>query len=138
MQLIQEITFSYAKVQLFESKLVRIEVFGDNAIGLKEAKEMNDALGTLAKGREMLVVMLADELAQFDKAAMDFSASDEGLMYTIGDAMVVKSTAQRITANLYLRLSRPKKPSKIFNSEKDALKWLFSLESSFVPAWLNF
>lgn len=134
MQLIQEITFGYAKVQLFESKLVRIEVFGDKAIGRKEAKELNDALGTLAKGKEMLVMMLADELAQIDKEAMAFSASDEGLMYTIGDAMVVKSTTQRITANLYLRLSRPKKPSKIFNSEKDALKWLFSLEKSFVPA----
>lgn len=134
MRLIQEITFGYAKVQLFESKLVRIEVFGDKAIGRKEAKELNDALGTLAKGKEMLVMMLADELAQIDKEAMAFSASDEGLMYTIGDAMVVKSTAQRITANLYLRISRPKKPSKIFNTEKDALKWLFSLEKRFVPA----
>lgn len=134
MRLIQEITFGYAKVQLFEPKLVRIEVFGDSAIGRREAKELNDALGTLAKGKEMLVMMLADELAQFDKEAMAFSASDEGLMYTIGDAMVVKSTTQRITANLYLRISRPKKPSKIFNTEKDAIKWLFSLEKSFVPA----
>lgn len=134
MRLIQEITFGYAKVQLFESKLVRIEVFGDKAIGRKEAKELNDALGTLAKGKEMLVMMLADELAQIDKEAMAFSASDEGLMYTIGDAMVVKSTTQRITANLYLKISRPKKPSKIFNTEKDALKWLLSLEKRFVPA----
>lgn len=138
MRLIQEITFGYAKVQLFESKLVRIEVFGDKAIGRKEAKELNDALGTLAKGKEMLVMMLADELAQIDKEAMAFSASDEGLMYTIGDAMVVKSTTQRITANLYLKISRPKKPSKIFNTEKDALKWLLSLEKEVCSGLIHF
>lgn len=134
MRLIQEITFTYARVQLFEAKLVRIEVFGNRLIGKREAKEMNDALGILSKGKEMLVMMLADEIAQFNKEAMDFSAGDEGLLYTIGDALVVKSTAQRITANLYLKLNKPRKPSRIFNSENEAIKWLFSLERSFVPA----
>ena len=134
MQLIQEIKFSHSKVQLFEPKLVRIEILASTPIGKKEAKEMNDALGVLSKGKEILVLMLAEEMAQFDKEAMNFSASDEGMLYTIGDALVVKSTAQRIAANLYLQLSKPKKPSKVFNSEKDAVKWLFSLESNFVPA----
>lgn len=134
MQLLQEIKFRHSKVQLLDSKLVRIEIFGDTPIGRKEAKEMNDAIGVLSKGKEVLVLMLADEMTQFDKEAMDFSASDEGLLYTVADAMVVKSTAQRITANLYLRISRPRKPSRIFNSEKDAVKWLFALENNFVPA----
>jgi len=134
MQLIQEITFSHSKLQLFDAKLVRIELFGHTLIGKKEAKEINDAIGVLSKGKEILVVMLADEIAQFDKEAMDFSASEEGLRYTIGDAMVVKSTTQRITANLYLKISKPRKPSKIFNSEKDALEWLFSLERNLIPA----
>ena len=134
MKLTQEIVFGYAKVQLLESKLVRIEVFGNLIIDIKRIKELNDAIGVLSKGKEILVVMLADEMAQFNKEAMDFSASDEGLLYTIADALVVKSTAQRITANLYLKISKPRKPSRIFNSEKDAVKWLFSLEKNFIPA----
>ena len=134
MQLIQEIVFSHSKVQLVDPKMVRIEIYGKTPIGKREAKEMNDAIGLLSKGREVLVLMLADEMTQFDKEAMDFSASDEGLLYTVADAMVVKSTAQRITANLYLRISRPRKPSRIFNSERDAVKWLFAMENNFVPA----
>ncbi|WP_317898530.1 DUF7793 family protein [Aurantibacillus circumpalustris] len=117
-----------------DSKLVRIEIFGGAPIGEKEAKEMNNAVGVLSKGKEILVLMLADEIAQFSKEAMAFSAGDEGLMYTIADAMVVKSTAQRITANFYLKISKPKKPSKIFNSEKDAIKWLRAVESNLIPA----
>jgi len=134
MQLIQEIVFSHSKVQLPNSKLVRIEISGNIPISGKEAKEMVDAIGILSKGKEVLVLMLADEMAQFDKVAMDFSASGEGLIYTIAEAMVVKSMAQRITANLYLRLSKPKKPSRIFNSEKEAVKWLFAIENNLVPA----
>jgi hypothetical protein len=134
MQLIQEITFSYAKVQLFDLKLVRLEIFGDTTIGEKEAREMNDAIGVLSRGKEILVLMLADEITQFNDDAVNFSASHEGQLYTLGDAMVVKSMAQRIKANLYLTINKPKKPGKIFNSEKDAVKWLFSLEENVIPA----
>ncbi|MBL7932336.1 MAG: hypothetical protein JNL60_10560 [Bacteroidia bacterium] len=133
MQLIQEIVFNYAKVQLFEGGLIRIEMTSSEKIGLKESKEMNRAVGVLSKGKEALILMLADELASFDKEAMEFSASDEGLKYSIAEAMVVKSITQRLTANLYLRIVKPKKPSKIFNSEKEALKWLYALQSNIVP-----
>lgn len=133
MQLIQEIVFNYAKVQLFEGGLIRIEMTSSEKIGVKESKEMNRAVGVLSKGKEALILMLADELASFDKEAMEFSASDEGLKYSIAEAMVVKSITQRLTANLYLRIVKPKKPSKIFNSEKEALKWLYALQSNIVP-----
>jgi hypothetical protein len=134
MELIQEIKFRYAKVQLFDSKLIRLEIFGKITIGKEEAKEMNDAIGILSKGKESLILMVADEITTFNKEALEFSASDEGLRYTIGDALVVKSLSQRVTANFYLKINKPKKPSKIFNSEKDAVSWLFALENSFVPA----
>lgn len=134
MQLVQQIIFSHSKLQLLDSKLVRIEIFGNTPIGLKEAKEMNEALGVLSKGKELLLLMVVDEVDQFSKEAMDFSASRQGLLFSTAEAMVVKSTAQRITANLYLKLVKPKKPSKIFNDEKDAVSWLFALEQNLVPA----
>jgi hypothetical protein len=134
MQILQEITFSYAKVQLIDTKLVRLEIFGKNAIGLEQAKEMNDAIGQLSKGKEIYVLILAAEITTFDKEALDFSASDEGLRYTIADALVVKSLTQKLTANFYLKINRPKKPSKIFNSEADAIKWLYALDHNTVPA----
>lgn len=134
MQLIQEIVFNYARVQLYSTGLIRIEMMGNEKIGLKESKEMNRAVGVLSKGKEALILMLADELASFDKEALNFSASDEGLQYSIAEAMVVKSITQRLTANLYLKIVRPKKPSKIFNSEKEAMKWLYALQSNAIPA----
>ena len=49
MQILQEITCSYAKVQLIDAKLVRLEIFGKNAIGLQQAEKMNAAIGDCLK-----------------------------------------------------------------------------------------
>ncbi len=126
MKLLKEINLDYAKIQLFEFNVVRIEVFGNIIIARKEAKAVNDAIGMLSEGKECLVLMVADEVTQFDKSASEFSASEEGLLYTIADAFVVKSLAQKILASFYLKFNKPPKPSKIFTNEKAALEWLLS------------
>ena len=127
MKLLDEIKLDYAKVQLFDAKLVRIEIFSNNIIALDESKKINDAIGTLSKGTECFVLMVADEFTQFDRSAADFSASEEGLRYTIADALVVKSLSHKILANFYLKFNKPAKPTKIFTNEPEAVKWLFSL-----------
>lgn len=135
MTLLQEITLRYAKVQLFDSKLIRIEVFGNRIIGKDEARELSSAIAVLSKDQDSLVMIVANEVTQFTKDAIEFSISEDGLRFVIGDALVVKSLTQRITANIYLKLNKPKKPSKIFNTEKEATKWLLSLEEELVPVW---
>ena len=135
MKLIQEIVLSYAKVQLFDNKLIRLEALGNVQINLAMAREMNNSIGVLTKGKPALVLLVGNALTQVDQEAMDLSSSEEGLQFTIGDAMVVKSIKERVLANFYLKFNRPKKPTKIFNSEEEAIKWLFSLEHKMVPAW---
>lgn len=135
MVLLQEITLKYARVQLFDTRIIRVEILGNSFIGLEEAKEINHAVGVVSKGRESLVMIVANEMAQFTREAIDFSASDEGFRFSVADAVVIKSLTQRITANIYLKLNKPKKPSRIFNSEKEASRWLLALEEELVPVW---
>ena len=125
----QEIKLDFAKIEATDNGIVRLEIFGDTLIGYDEAKIMNDAIGILSAGKETLVLIMADVLTQFKREAMDFSSSDEGLRYTIADALVVKSQAQRITANFYLAINTPKKPSRIFNSEAEATEWLLGIRA---------
>ena len=126
MEVVQEIHLGFANVRLVSGGIVRLEIFGDIVIGYREAREINDAIGIISGGKECLVLIMADEITQFNNESMDFSASDEGLRYTIADALVVKSLAQRITANFYLAVNAPRKPSRIFNSERHAIEWLQS------------
>src|SRR5690349_12236608 len=110
MQLLQEIVFSYARVQLYSGKIIRLELFGNVTIGRAEAEEMTQAIGLLSKGKESLVLILAEEITNFSREALDYSSSEAGLRYTIGDALVVKSLTQRLTANFYLKINKPLKP----------------------------
>ena len=126
MKLLEEIVFSYARVQRYEPGLIRIEILSDAFIGQAEALELNRAIGILTNRRQSLVVIVADELSRFKKTALEYALNEQGLCYATGAAMVLRSVAQRITANFYLLMNEPVKPCRIFNCEKEALSWLFT------------
>ena len=128
MKILQEINIDYCCLQLFENNLVRIDIKGNYNIGAIESEEITKQLGILSKGKKMLVLMIADEITQFDQGAREYSASEAGSKYTLADALVVKNLAQRILANFYVTVNKPKIPSKTFNSEEEAKNWLFSLK----------
>ena len=44
--------------------------------------------------------------------------------YILAQAMLVDSAFARVAANLYIRVANPKHPTRMFNSEVDALRWL--------------
>jgi len=128
LKLLQEINIEYCHLQLFENDLVRIEIKGNFNIGATESEKITDILGSLANGKKMRVLMVADEITQFDKSAREYSAGEAGSRYTLGDALVVKNLAQKIMANFYVSVNKPKVPSKTFNNEEAARDWLLSLK----------
>jgi hypothetical protein len=44
------------------------------------------------------------------------------------EAVVVNSTTLKFLGNLYMKVKKPKIPTKVFEREKDALLWLGSYE----------
>ena len=125
--MVKEIVLEYAKIQLFTPTLVKVENCGNVIIAYKETKAIGDAIGLLSDYKEILLLIVADELAQFDRSANEYSASKEGTQYSIAEAIVIKNLAQKILANFYLSFNKPLKPTKLFTNEKDALDWLFSV-----------
>lgn len=126
MKPLKELSLDFAKIRFYVPDMVHVEVIGDYLITEKEVRVINDVLGDLNEGREMLTLISAEEVTQFDDSARVFSASAEGTMYTKAEAIVVKSLSQRLIANFYVKVNKPLKPSKVFNSEKEAIKWLES------------
>ncbi|MCE3260163.1 MAG: hypothetical protein K0S12_1804 [Bacteroidetes bacterium] len=125
MKLIREITFDYARVQLMNPKLIRIEITSEDIVITRdETKDMNDAIGVLSEGKEIPVMILATENAQFDSGSREFSASEEGFRFTKKEALIIRSLGQRILADFYLKINKPKKPCRTFNTEEDAIEWL--------------
>ncbi|MES2568319.1 MAG: hypothetical protein V4565_15705 [Bacteroidota bacterium] len=124
---VKEIELEYARVQLLDNKIVRVEMFDEVIIGLKECRGINHAIGELSGGKEAAVLMVPGYHTHFLPESRDFSASPEGQMYTLGDALVVLNLGQRILMQFYLKFNKPPKPSKAFDSEDHGMEWLLSL-----------
>ena len=60
------------------------------------------------------------------KPEMRACAADEtGNSNTYSDAILIRSLPQKIIADFYLKINKPKKPTKIFYSLEKALEWTF-------------
>lgn len=126
LNIVKEIAFDFGVAQLLDNYIVRIEVVSNVIIDYKECELLNNAIGELNNNSKSLVLMLADDTSQSTAEARAFSASDEGRRFTIADAMVTRNLAQRLIATLYIKINKPQIPSKIFNSEDEAIKWLLA------------
>ena len=128
MEVKNTIDLGHSVVELISADIVRIEIREKDVITGVEAAQMNAAIGVLSGGKEVNVLILGDDAAQFDRSARDYSASPEGNIFTKADALVVKNLAQRIMANFYIKINKPVKPSRVFNSEEEAKEWFKKLK----------
>lgn len=64
-----------------------------------------------------------DHFADVDPEIREWASDDSGNLYTISDAIVIESFAQKILTDFYVRVNRPVKPTKIFYSLEKAVAW---------------
>lgn len=128
MNIIKQIDFNFGLVQLLDNTIIRIEMFDNVTIGVDECRLLNNAIGQLSDSKESLVLMVSSTGTHFTLESRTFSASEEGLKYTIADAMVVTNLAQKLLVSFYLKINKPPKPSKAFSTENEAIDWLLNLK----------
>lgn len=59
-----------------------------------------------------------------DPEVRNWASSPNGNLFTTADALVISSLAHKLLANFYLKYNKPVKPTRIFNQQEKALKWL--------------
>ncbi len=126
----KKIIFEYAEVDLLSSGIVKIKMLANSIIDLEESVQINIAEGELLGGEpdSGLILMVADSTTQFTSEAREFSASKEGLRFSMAEALVVKNLAQKLIVSFYLKFNKPSKPSRAFNTEEEAIEWLLSFK----------
>ncbi len=91
---------------------------------LEDAKIMVDTFKKLKGKDKALVLVIYEEDNMFSKEARDYVASDEVSQFVKADALIIKGLALRIIGNGYLKINKPNRPTRLFNSADDALDWL--------------
>ena len=70
------------------------------------------------------VLVLCKEFTNTNFELMSSLSKNQNNPYSKADAFVIYSLSQKILANFYLRINKPERPTKFFNSKEEALVWL--------------
>lgn len=120
----KKIDLGHSVVYLRDDGIIQVNFGALTELDVKEAKQIVAATGKLTKGKKALILNVAGKLTTATKDARDYAATEEGSIYTIADAYVIRSLAQKLIANFYINFHKPLVPTRVFTTESEAVDWL--------------
>ncbi len=90
----------------------------------KDIWESRDISIGYKPGIKLYVIMEGEEDTQVSPDARRAAASEENSKYTAALALCSPSVYQAIAGNLFLKINKPKVPTRFFDSRDKALAWL--------------
>lgn len=101
---------------------VRISPEKDESVVL--AKQMVEKMGVMVNYKAVPLLARHEEFALPGKENRDYWAKKESCPYSKADAFMINSTAMKIISNIYLKINKPERPTKMFTDEREAIQWL--------------
>lgn len=119
----QVITKTHEITWTEEEGILRVRVIDGANLELKDVKEYYAFTDRITGGRKVLVIV---------DGTTDFTITEEARQYSamqaektrIATALITRSKAMRMLANLYIQFNKPQSPTRMFTDEETALKWL--------------
>jgi hypothetical protein len=108
----------------FENDILYISFKKDVIVELDHINEIIDIRKEIQQGEKTLTIVNSGKLWRVEKEARKKAASDEMIQHNIALALIAKSLPLRIISNFYINVDKPNVPTKMFNSEKEAIAWL--------------
>lgn len=94
---------------------------------IDDGRNIVNVIKKIKNSGKCLVMVTYAEDNTFTKETREYIASHEVSESIKADAMVIKGLALRIILNGYLKINKPKRPTRLFNSKQEALSWLKQL-----------
>ena len=99
---------------------------------VKQVKENHVWIEKFAEGKKALVLTVAGISTHVKPAARNYVGKGPHKHFVAAEAFLFNSFAQRILANLYIAVNKPKVPANFFSfkEKKEAEKWLREQEDA--------
>lgn len=104
--------------------IVQLNTSDEAWFTVKEAREFVAALKFITEGSPHLILKIPGLRASVDKGARAYMATTEALQYSTAEAVLIRNIVQRMIGNLYLRIDKPVKPVRLFDSTEESIAWL--------------
>jgi hypothetical protein len=113
-------------VSLRSDGIMQVDIKPEVEITVEEIKAGVEVIRELGGGEQFPILFLAGEYSLPSDQARSFLAKSTSKIYALAEAYVINSFPQKIVGNFYLKVNKPKRPTKIFTNEEDAVEWLKS------------
>ena len=126
-KIIEQRELTHTKIMLRDDGIIQF-LYGDHArYTMKEAIELEEAVVEMTNNRPHKSLRIAGMFSTIDVEVMKYLSHGRGTLFTLADAFVIHSFAQKILANFYLRINKPMLPTRFFTRMEEAESWLKSL-----------
>lgn len=125
---IRQISCRIAKVyKRKEDGIVIVDIANEAVVEIDDYKEIVDAIRMIGENRKQLVFVKMHPKVLPSVDARNYINNPDSSRYTLAQAFLVSSLAQRIIGNFVINVQRPILPTRLFNTEQEAIGWLRSL-----------
>jgi hypothetical protein len=121
------IDLGYATITLRPDGIIETVTTDNCQYDVKKTQKSFDIIRKLANEKKVCLLHILGQYTDSTKEAREYLASAPHQDFVKAEAFVLKSLAQRLVANVFVKINKPKVPVRFFNSSKDAEKWLKSL-----------
>ena len=121
--LTKKISHTAFDLSLHELGFYQIIVPANTSSAIKDFQDLILAEKELG-GIKTPTLVIAHESAMVESDVFKNISNNVSNPYSTADAFVIKSIAQRILSNFYLKVSRPERPTRFFNDKEEAITWL--------------
>lgn len=117
-----------AVVTFREDDILHIH-YTSESLNLNHAKDLISKIKEKSPWQLAPVLVSADPFSEHDNDAQKYLAGEDVMERSSAIAVITPNMAQRIAVNFFIRFKKPSKPTRFFNTEKEALTWLAGYES---------
>lgn len=128
-----EIDLVHTKLIMRKDGIVQI-VCSDHEYTLEDIENTTKKHGELTKGGKCLLLVVTSHFTNVESKGREFMASHFASQYSIAEAFVIHSLGQKILANFYLKINKPKVPTKVFTNVFLAEEWLKEINESYLSS----
>ncbi len=130
MVIIKEVLIEkFLRAVLFENGIVEV-VWDTSIVTLEPAhlSKMRQVLFEFGAGKKMPLFFTAHDFLEVSAEGRKDAASEEGVKYTLANAVLIDSPAKRIAMNFFMNFNKPNAPTKGFSTREEAFVWLENLK----------
>lgn len=126
---IHKIELSHSTVELRNDGIVEVFFKEKVVIDLNVAHDITAVYDQLLENKKYPLLHIVGNYVQATEEARVYGASAKGLKYSLAEAYVIRSLAQKILANFYMKVNKPSVPTRFFGSKKEAEAWLKTFQN---------